>query len=450
MCSQCSTVVLLGGGGEHMRAKVVLLARVNLGDGRFSFVEVAHKRRKAILPELLTGTYTGSYYLRFTEHGKRKVQPVGNDLDVAFTGFLNKEADLEREREGLHPIYGVTTASKPTTERRTIAEGAAQYLASKQRAVASDKMRVNTVSLYSRIITDFCENCGVTYFDEITKDTLDAHLEWLRTHLKKRKNGGDPKNTYFNRFNLLKGFLRMNGIKMKKSKNSGPHDPGLMDHDDFPMVVNKNDEERAIGVLSFSKRDIAAMVKVADVDECDLIQFALRTGFRDNEIAHAEWADIDWDGSLRPFGEGHVPNICTRNKVPSQYLPHGFKTKNSKPRTVAIPTLIERLASRRERLASDSTLIFPSIRRGTPDGNLVRHITNVQRRMKGHKIAGNKLGLHRFRKTYGTLVYQDNRDILLTSQLLGHSDPKITLKYLGLDTKVSAQSAHTAFHGIGD
>jgi integrase len=432
-----------------MRAKVALLARVNLGDGRFSFVEVAQKKRKAILPDLLKGSYTGAYYLRFTEHGKRKVEAVGNDLDVAFAGFLNKEADIQRQREGLHPIYGVTAEkpATPSTDRRTIAAGAAQYLASKQRAVASEKMRVDTLSIYSRIITDFCENCGVTYFDEITKDTLDAHLEWLRTHLKRRKNGGDPKNTRFNRFSLLKGFLLMNGVKLKKSKNAGANDPGLMDHDDFPTVVNKNDEQRAIGVLTYSKKDIAAMLKVADVDECDLIQFALRTGFRENEIAHAEWSDIDWDGSLRPFGDERVPNICTMNKKPSRHLPRGFKTKNGKPRTVAIPTLIARLRARQKRQTTDSTLIFPGSR--AVDTHLVRHIRNVQKRM-GHKIAGDKNGLHRFRKTYGTLVYQDNHDILVTSQLLGHSDPKVTLKYLGLDTQVSAQSARTAFHGIGD
>ncbi len=83
-----------------MRPKVVVLARVKDGNA-YPFLPVEIKRGRPIPVEGATG-----YYLRFTEHKKRKVEPVGVNLDLAFIAFQNRELNLTRRRLGLAPIHG--------------------------------------------------------------------------------------------------------------------------------------------------------------------------------------------------------------------------------------------------------------------------------------------------------------------------------------------------------
>lgn len=43
------------------------------------------------------------------------------------------------------------------------------------------------------------------------------------------------------------------------------------------------------------------------------------------------------------------------------------------------------------------------------------------------------IGTHTLRKTFGYHMYQDTRDAQLVCQLLGHSDPAITKRYIGIE-----------------
>src|SRR5260370_30789205 len=133
------------------------------------------------------------------------------------------------------------------------------------------------------------------------------------------------------------------------------------------------------------------MLDVATVDEVDLIQFALRTGFREGEIAAAEWSDIDWTGKpRREMNAEPIPNIITGPKSPSNWLPKGFRTKNRKSRKVEIPTLVTRLKARLERAkkaGAQTTLVFPN-GGGRFSTHLVEIVQDVAKRAekKGHKI----------------------------------------------------------------
>jgi integrase/recombinase XerC len=50
------------------------------------------------------------------------------------------------------------------------------------------------------------------------------------------------------------------------------------------------------------------------------------------------------------------------------------------------------------------------------------------------------LSVHSLRHTFGTLLYQATRDLVLVSRALGHRDVKSTQRYVHLDDRVIAQA----------
>jgi hypothetical protein len=78
-----------------MRPKVALLARVKVGK-RYLFEAVKMKNGNPVEPDEPT-----SYYLRYSQNGKRRVEPVGPDLVRAFVAFQNRELNQTRSQMGL-------------------------------------------------------------------------------------------------------------------------------------------------------------------------------------------------------------------------------------------------------------------------------------------------------------------------------------------------------------
>lgn len=62
-------------------------------------------------------------------------------------------------------------------------------------------------------------------------------------------------------------------------------------------------------------------------------------------------------------------------------------------------------------------------------------------RKYGAQIGIDKLDPHDLRRTFGHLIYAATRDIMLTMTLLGHSDPKVTMRYLNLALDLDRDTA---------
>jgi hypothetical protein len=62
-----------------MRPKVVLMARVKAPHGRYELLPIQMKNGRPVEPDEAT-----TYYLRYSQNGKGKVEPVGSNLDRAF------------------------------------------------------------------------------------------------------------------------------------------------------------------------------------------------------------------------------------------------------------------------------------------------------------------------------------------------------------------------------
>ena len=108
-----------------MRAKVVLVARVPDGQGNYPFVPVPIRKGRPVAVEGAT-----AFYLRYSQDRKRKVEPVGSNLDVAFSAFQNRDLNLARTRAGLLPIHGpaglVQDFKENASDRRSIAAAVAK------------------------------------------------------------------------------------------------------------------------------------------------------------------------------------------------------------------------------------------------------------------------------------------------------------------------------------
>src|SRR5579864_1787878 len=205
-----------------MRAKVVLLARKRDESGDYPFLPVAIKRGKPVPVEGAT-----QYYLRFSDHGKRKVEPVGPDLNQAFVAYLNRELNHSRIQNGLIPIEGpaglLQDFKNHSTNRARIADAVEKFVKELEESVRIGEKSASTLVAYRNAVRRFQENCGVEFFDEITADVLKSYKTWLYDNIDKRSRG-ERQITVANNFRYLGIFLRENGIKISKNQNPEPGD----------------------------------------------------------------------------------------------------------------------------------------------------------------------------------------------------------------------------------
>lgn len=401
-----------------MKSKVVLLARIKVRGGR-GFVPVEIKNGKPIEPDEVY-----SYYLRYTEKGERKVEPVGPDLNRAFVAYQNRELSVTRAALGLAPI--VEFAAKDKSGRTRISHAVAVYLQDLADTVKTGERSKGTQRGYKNAVEDFRDNCGVEFLEQVTGDVLRRYKVFMFDHIKKRVHG-TKHNTVAKRFRFLNTFFNKWGIKMVRDKNPRKDDTGLMNYTDVPREQKKPNTDK------YSLEEVKAMLSVADEDEADLIHFFLRTGCRDEEVAYMEWKDIDWK----------------RQQVLVREKPGVWKPKDKEQRNLPVEdgVLLKRLEARKARQEPKNHLIFPNTL-GRPDMHLIRQLHKVieKAREKGLEIEGVPT-LHRFRRTYASAMISHS-DLQTVSGLLGHADIETTALYLAKDDVKARVGTRTAFKGM--
>jgi integrase len=383
-----------------MRAKIVLLARVPDGQGNFPFViiETANKKGKLTRPVAPEGAT--AYYLRYSEHGKRRVEAVGQDIDQAFTAFCNKEVTREYLKRGMD------APALAGSDRPTISEAVAQFI---KNQAALDKAPA-TVYVYTRAAEQFRDSCRRVFMDELDRQAIIDHIQWLRENVPTREHG-QQNGTIRARLQYLSVFLRENGFTT------------------MPLPKKEWPKVEARKPKAYTGEQVNALLSKATEDEKDLILFFLTTGFRDNEAAHTFWSDVD-------FKRGTV-NVSDKPKW-------GFRIKNHKQRKsdITLPAdCLARLKARRER-CPEGDLIFPNSN-GRPDSALLERVR------KAAKRAGIKerITLHSFRKTFGTR-YGMKHGIVNAQHLLGHADIRTTQLYMA-ETEIPRAAVEELFSDVG-
>jgi integrase len=239
----------------------------------------------------------------------------------------------------------------------------------------------------------------------------------MEKNLEKRE-GGHPNNTYRNKLRDLKIFLKHFNIEMPLESKS------------WPKEIDKKKEK-------YSTDSVNKMMKGAETeDEKDLLSFLLKTGFRDDEVAHAQYKDIDFKKAT----------INVHYKPEFNWTP-----KDNEPRKEDIvleSRLVERMKARMKRYrAQPADLIFPNSV-GKPNEHLIRIVQRVAKRAK----ITVRIGLHKFRKTFGTIVAKE-MGLEQARIWLGHDDVQTTQSYLAPDemtTEQSRKAVGSMFSNFGD
>jgi integrase len=378
-------------------AHYTLIARVNAGNGKFPFVNVQFSKNHRPIP--IEGA---TYYLRPSNGANRTPIRIGKDVAAAHTALINMDYGQPLER----PTQ--TQADPPlmlagTAPRKTVREAAREYIErSKQKSR-------KTYLGYRTAVNLFVASCKKTYFNEICRDDMLDFLHDLRTRLSEETDAPIGESTVFNYFLKTMVFLNDRGIGKYVARED------WVQKKDWPVNVDKRNKNKKYA--TYTDKEIAAMLRVADSIGEALIRFLVGTGFRIGEAAVAEWTDINWE----------------EKTVSVRFKPKfGFKPKDYEERTIAVSdTLVACLLKYRSN-APDDVLIFPSPVTRTVDKHLDRIINHLIDKAKegGYTVRKPKKPCHAFRVLYATRRHQHGVDIETLRQELGHSDITTTQIYL--------------------
>jgi len=417
--------------------KVRLYIRVRLPDGRHSFLDPAWNKNHTLRVghALVAGKpehYPGAtYYLRFLRNDKRVWRAVGRDPDRALAALRNTEHDLHGAALGRGIQNGSQSAESPELEplpkseaslmilppRATpLAEAIAAYM-SEVRRFRSPK----TIAACEHILTLFGSRFPDKLIQSITREDLLDHM----VALQKR---GLAQRTIHNHVARIGTLLRANKIT------------GLLTHADKP----KYDEKAP---SAYDADQLKALFDVADSEERLLFEFFLGTGFREQEVMHCTWRNVDL--------KGKVITVMSKPEF-------GFRVKDKEERSVPVPdSLIDALTRRKSE--SKSLLVFPGPN-GKPNGHFLRILQQLAfraglncqeciRKPKKSKTGKAKTvksctteaicgewGLHKFRKTFATFHSEAGVSPRTIQTWLGHSDLATTLRYLAVADLRSART----------
>jgi integrase len=357
------------------------------------------------------------------------MQPLGNDPVSAYVEFQQLDQDFERIERGLAPV-NVPADSPNVVPKMTLAQVVSKWErdltaeGKKKRAIESYISRVKNFSRF------FAKRPELP-LDKISADDIRNFLVWLPTNIQRRPGSGGHIN------NTLRNHLRDAKIMMTRYGVQFP-----LENKYWPKEIEKRKRKYSVdsikAMLAACARERHDNNQWLEQDERDLVHFLLNTGFRDEEIAHAQYGDINFKkGSINVYAKPEYNWTPKDNESRSQDI-------------VLSASFIAKMKARKERYnAKNTDLIFPNTL-GNP--YLGEGLLNVIRRLV--KVAGleEKAGLHLFRKTFGTMV-ANARGLEQARIWLGHNDVQTTQSYLAADeisTEDSRAKQQEIFAGVGD
>jgi len=163
---------------------------------------------------------------------------------------------------------------------------------------------------------------------------------------------------------------------------------------------------------------LTALLQVLKTDRnripCMILMFLLSTGARLNEALTATWKNISADGMWR------VDASLSKSKRP-----------RSIPLNDSALWVLGELDSK-----GKSPYLFPSPITGKP----YTAITRAWYRLR--KKAGVNVRIHDLRHTYASLLITGGRSLYEVQKILGHADPKLTMRYAHLSAKTLKEAAN--------
>lgn len=262
----------------------------------------------------------GRYFIEWYELGKRRRRSVGDFENVA-DAARRKGIELDAVEVGI--LRAQVEPVKAGDTRTTMAAAIDSYLdfVRHHRSVRTYRTYRYTLDVLLR------ESYTKPYIDQV------ARADALKFIADCYKRGLGSRTVYDKLVVVLQLFKRHGKTR-------------LIESSDWPEYV---ETIRPI----YEAEEIEVLLRHAEEDEGIFLKFLLGSGFRDREVRHVTWRDIDLRNSL--------VRVTTKPMW-------GFRPKNWEERAVPLPTsLIEQLRRLKEnRNALPAQLVFPNSR-GNPD-----------------------------------------------------------------------------------
>ena len=175
------------------------------------------------------------------------------------------------------------------------------------------------------------------------------------------------------------------------------------------------------------QEQLARLVDVLRTDEnrmvCCIIMFLISTGARLNEALTATWKNVSIEG-----GVWKVDASLSKSKK-----------SRSIPLNDSALWVLEQLESK-----GKSAYLFPSPVKAKDDKDAAyTTITRAWYRLRKKAKVPN-VRLHDLRHSFASMLVSGGRSLYEVQQILGHSDPKVTMRYAHLSAKALQEAANAA------
>ena len=171
------------------------------------------------------------------------------------------------------------------------------------------------------------------------------------------------------------------------------------------------------------EQQVAKLVEVLKTDEnrivCQILFFLLNTGARRSEGLKAEWKDVNLEKRT-----WRIPATNSKSKK--------MKTLPLNPGAISV---IEQLTSK-----DTSPYLFPSPATGKP----FLEITRVWYRLRRKAGLPSNIRIHDLRHTFASTLVSKGRSLFEVQQLLGHADPRMSMRYAHLSMKAMQEASNAA------
>ena len=337
---------------------------------------------------------------RYKQDGRRKWETLSNESHAPGCGMTYHLArSIAKIREGELGLQKPVAVPIPITAkpiRAKITDAADAYIADLYR---EKNLTPRTIKDKRFELNRWLGWTTKQHIEELTRADLLAFRDRLRSE-------GLAEWTVQTNLTSVVTMLKRNPLKQVI---------GLLKAQDWPEIEDTLPEP-------YTVEEVLALQSVADAFERLVIRFFVGTGCREQEVAHVEWADINW--------------------IEKTVWIHAKPKWSWKPKTKAgtrvIPlsdALVRDLRKLKE--TSDNTLVFPA-----PRGGVEAHFLRILQDL-GDEPGVTNVKCHRFRDTYITDKVQENVDLLTLRKWVGHTNLE-TLKLYAEVLRAKDQRARDA------
>lgn len=186
-----------------------------------------------------------------------------------------------------------------------------------------------------------------------------------------------------------------------------------------PTVISS---EEASTLLSIAKQ--CSTRYITSFRDYTILALFLYTGIRREELSTIMVSDIDFEAhTILINGKGNKQRYVYINNVFSPILSEYIQTYRI-------------LLSK----AKSSPYLFPSLKSDKLSLGAINNIVNSFFNKINQKQYG--VSAHILRKRFATSIFESTGDIALTSKLLGHSSPSVTMRYVVMDKSLMQKATN--------